>query len=166
MSHDGWAALPCDATGLSAVCDCGISWSYSLTIFGPPLTKLSGSAHGSSSEAVVTRLICDSNIVFRDSKKPSQNKRFVCKHHAVSLSPAIKVCEPAWLKNCWRALFHYNMRQRLRPVCANVHSLLTLTHIKLGSRSGMSSITAFMLNGWILWISRINPQRGKKSYLT
>ena len=22
-----------DATGLSAVCDCGISWSYSLTIF-------------------------------------------------------------------------------------------------------------------------------------
>ena len=34
MSRDGWAALPCDATGLSAVCDCGISWSYSLTIFG------------------------------------------------------------------------------------------------------------------------------------
>ena len=28
----GWAALPCGATGLSAVCDCGISWSYSLTI--------------------------------------------------------------------------------------------------------------------------------------
>ena len=22
---DGWAALPCGATGLSAVCDCGIS---------------------------------------------------------------------------------------------------------------------------------------------
>ena len=33
MSRDGWAALPRDATGLSAVCDCGISWSYSLTIF-------------------------------------------------------------------------------------------------------------------------------------
>ena len=69
---------------------------------GPPLTKLSGSAHGSSSEAVVTRLIG----VFRDSKKPSQNKRFVSNHHAVSLSlslslllrPAIKVCEPARLK--------------------------------------------------------------------
>ena len=30
----GWAALPGGATGLSAVCDCGISWSYSLTIFG------------------------------------------------------------------------------------------------------------------------------------
>ena len=28
----GWAALPYDATGLSAVCDCGISWSYSFTI--------------------------------------------------------------------------------------------------------------------------------------
>ena len=28
-----WAALPRGATGLSAVCDCGISWSYSLTIF-------------------------------------------------------------------------------------------------------------------------------------
>ena len=33
MSCDGWAALPRGATGLSAVCDCGISWSYSLTIF-------------------------------------------------------------------------------------------------------------------------------------
>ena len=33
MSRDGWAALPSGATGLSAVCDCGISWSYSLTIF-------------------------------------------------------------------------------------------------------------------------------------
>ena len=32
MSYDGWAALPRGATGLSAVCDCGISWSYSLTI--------------------------------------------------------------------------------------------------------------------------------------
>ena len=31
-SRDGWAALPRGATGLSAVCDCGISWSYSLTI--------------------------------------------------------------------------------------------------------------------------------------
>ena len=29
---DGWAALPNGATGLSAVCDCGISWSYSFTI--------------------------------------------------------------------------------------------------------------------------------------
>ena len=34
MSWDGWAALLCCAIGLSAVCDCGISWSYSLTIFG------------------------------------------------------------------------------------------------------------------------------------
>ena len=33
MSRDGWAALLRGATGLSAVCDCGISWSYSLTIF-------------------------------------------------------------------------------------------------------------------------------------
>ena len=33
MSRDGWAALPHGATGLSAVCDCGISWSYSFTIF-------------------------------------------------------------------------------------------------------------------------------------
>ena len=32
MSRDGWAALPRDTTGLSVVCDCGISWSYSLTI--------------------------------------------------------------------------------------------------------------------------------------
>ena len=33
MSRDGWAALSRGATGLSAVCDCGISWSYPLTIF-------------------------------------------------------------------------------------------------------------------------------------
>ena len=33
VSRDGWAAPPRGATGLSTVCDCGISWSYSLTIF-------------------------------------------------------------------------------------------------------------------------------------
>ena len=32
MSRDGWVALPRGAIGLSAVCDCGISWPYSLTI--------------------------------------------------------------------------------------------------------------------------------------
>ena len=30
MSRDGCVALPRGAIGLSAVCDCGISWSYSL----------------------------------------------------------------------------------------------------------------------------------------
>ena len=40
------------------------------------------------------------------------------------------------------------MRQRLRRACANVHSLLTVTHIELGvDHAGMSGITAFMLNG-------------------
>ena len=33
MSGDWCRTLPCGAIGLSAVCDCGISWSYSLTIF-------------------------------------------------------------------------------------------------------------------------------------
>ena len=33
MSRDGWVALPRGAMGLSAVCNCGISLSYSLTIF-------------------------------------------------------------------------------------------------------------------------------------
>ena len=33
MSCGGCVALPHDAMGLSAVCDCVISWSYSLTIF-------------------------------------------------------------------------------------------------------------------------------------
>ena len=33
MSRDCYVALPHDAMGLSAVCDCGISLSYSLTIF-------------------------------------------------------------------------------------------------------------------------------------
>ena len=32
MSRDGGVALPRGAMGLSAVCDCGISRSYSLTI--------------------------------------------------------------------------------------------------------------------------------------
>ena len=33
VSHDRCVALPHDTTGLSAVCDCGISLSYSFTIF-------------------------------------------------------------------------------------------------------------------------------------
>ena len=33
MSRDCCVALPRGTMGLSAVCDCGISWSYSLTIF-------------------------------------------------------------------------------------------------------------------------------------
>ena len=42
---------------------------------------------GSSSEAVVKQdRLTDLNIAFRYSKKPSQNKRFVRKHLAVSLS--------------------------------------------------------------------------------
>ena len=59
---------------------------------------------GSSKEEVVTR---PKHTVFRYSKKPSQNKRSLCKHRAVSLSlspslslslslllrPAIKVCK-------------------------------------------------------------------------
>ena len=41
MSRDGLAALPRGATGLSAVYDCGISLSYSLTIFvAPPFALL------------------------------------------------------------------------------------------------------------------------------
>ena len=33
VSRDGCVTLPKDVTGLSAVCDCGISWLYSLTLF-------------------------------------------------------------------------------------------------------------------------------------
>ena len=33
MSRDGYVALPRGVMGLSAVCDCGISRSFSLTIF-------------------------------------------------------------------------------------------------------------------------------------
>ena len=40
VSRDGWAALPHSAMGLSAVCDCGISWSYSLTILETLLSYL------------------------------------------------------------------------------------------------------------------------------
>ena len=34
MFLDGCVALPCGSMGLLAVCDCGISKSYSLTILG------------------------------------------------------------------------------------------------------------------------------------
>ena len=40
MSGDGDCSLPHDTTGLSAVCDCGISRSYSLTIFNDNRTIL------------------------------------------------------------------------------------------------------------------------------
>ena len=33
MSRDGCVTLPRDQMGISAVCDCGISLPYSLTIF-------------------------------------------------------------------------------------------------------------------------------------
>ena len=33
VTEEGWVALPRGAMGLSVVCDCGISCSYSLTIF-------------------------------------------------------------------------------------------------------------------------------------
>ena len=38
VSRDCRVALPHDATGLSAVCDCVISSSYSLTIFAKKMT--------------------------------------------------------------------------------------------------------------------------------
>ena len=31
MSRDCFVALPCGAMGLFAVCDCAMTWSYSLT---------------------------------------------------------------------------------------------------------------------------------------
>ena len=37
VSRDCCVELPRGAVGLSAVCDCGITWSCSLTIFGRPL---------------------------------------------------------------------------------------------------------------------------------
>ena len=33
VSRDCYVTHPHDATGLSAICDCGISWLYSFTIF-------------------------------------------------------------------------------------------------------------------------------------
>ena len=46
----GWSreccvALPHDATGLSAVCDCGISYSYSLSFFNREVLYYSGRRH-------------------------------------------------------------------------------------------------------------------------
>ena len=36
MFRDGCVALPRGAMGVSAVCDCGISWSYSRAFFDEP----------------------------------------------------------------------------------------------------------------------------------
>ena len=44
MSRGGWAALPRGAAGLSAVCDCGISRSYSLFLISPRVRTLYGNA--------------------------------------------------------------------------------------------------------------------------
>ena len=39
MSRDGCVALPHGSMGLSAVCYCGISWSYSLAILVQNMKK-------------------------------------------------------------------------------------------------------------------------------
>ena len=41
MSHDCCVALPGDAMGLSAVCDCGIFWSYSLFLVHAQILNVS-----------------------------------------------------------------------------------------------------------------------------
>ena len=50
VSRDCCVALPHDATDLSAVCDCGISWSYSLAIFESYIRNI---------ESKSVHLICD-----------------------------------------------------------------------------------------------------------
>ena len=40
VARDWCVVLTHDGTGLSAVCDCGISWSYSLTIFAKNNNKV------------------------------------------------------------------------------------------------------------------------------
>ena len=45
MSRDGCAVHSHGAMGLSAVCDCGISWSYSLTILDLNLIKVGMNLH-------------------------------------------------------------------------------------------------------------------------
>ena len=61
-----------------------------------------------------------------------------------------------------RDIIHHNMWQRLRRVCANVHSLLIVTHIKLGVDQ-VSSITALC---WMdeFYVSWLKPQRGKRPF--
>ena len=54
MSRDGWVALPRGAMGLSAVCDCGISWSYSLTIFEEVMNATSITSVGHDNRLTIT----------------------------------------------------------------------------------------------------------------
>ena len=65
VSRGGWAALPRGAAGLSAVCDCGISLSYSLTILDKQ--KL----HKKLRRIANIFLPINFNICFGCSKQPS-----------------------------------------------------------------------------------------------
>ena len=57
---------------------------------------------GSSSEAVVTRLIDWPKHCVSIFKKPSQNKRFVCKHRAVSsFTTCYQSLQTVWIRRVW-----------------------------------------------------------------
>ena len=74
MSHDGWAALPWGAGGLSAVCDCGISWLYSLTIIVIFTTK--NVVYNCDNCIIETVKTSTHNLFFDRSKK---NNVYHCK---------------------------------------------------------------------------------------
>ena len=84
------------------MCACDKSTQSVNTVLCPTLPYKSRFGY----RVLIGSWLTDPNIVFRYSKKTSQNKRFVCKHRAVSLSlslslslstillrPAIKVCK-------------------------------------------------------------------------
>ena len=85
-----WRLLPCGATGFSAVCDCGISWSYSLTIFGFEIVNfpfLDGDVPRSTSYGVFI----------------SQLIRFaILSSHVADFNPRIKLLTQKLLKQGYR----------------------------------------------------------------
>ena len=85
--------------------------------------------------SVVTRLIGWPKIVFQILRDRAKTKdscastmQSLSLSESLSLRPAIKVCEPARLKNCWRT-FHYNMRKD-----SDESVQMCIHYSKLGSR--------------------------------
>ena len=95
----------------------------------------------SSSEAVVTRLT-DPNIMFRESMKPSQNKRFVCKHHAVSLFPSLST-----FTTCYRNLQRVRIQKFVRHFAEPDQGQTSIPRVNLVS--ACLTLHPMRTTGWV-----------------
>ena len=89
-------ALPHDATGLSAVCDCGISRSYPLTIFGKQgpcyiVHTYKGTAGGHFCGHLGNRFL--SKLTFELGRKIDKKNAYIKFEKKISLQMANRVCK-------------------------------------------------------------------------